>query len=78
MLGVGGGVAVEAEGVHLKNRGALGAHVLDRGAADAHRVLDVLAVGEDAGDAVVLALVEHLLVRRDVLGEACRWRGRRR
>ena len=62
-------MAVEPERVHLEDGGTLGANVLDGGAADAHGVLDVLAVGEDAGDAVVLTLVENLLVGGDVLGE---------
>ena len=69
MLGIRGGVAVEPERVHLEDGGTLGANVLDGGAADAHGVLDVLAAGEDAGDAVVLTLVENLLVGGDVLGE---------
>mmetsp|Transcript_17252 Transcript_17252/g.42467 ORF Transcript_17252/g.42467 Transcript_17252/m.42467 type:complete len:814 (+) Transcript_17252:130-2571(+) len=69
VLGVGGRVSVEAERVHLQNGGALGAHVLDGGAPHAQGVLHVLAVHQDAGHAVVLALVEHLLVLRHVLGE---------
>jgi hypothetical protein len=55
--------------VHLENRRALIANVLDRRSPDAHRVLNVLPVRENARDAVVFPLVEHLLVRRDVLRE---------
>ena len=69
VLGVRGRVPVEAERVHLQNSRPLRPHVVDRGAADPQRVLHVLAVRQHAGDAVVLPLVEHLLVLRDVLGE---------
>ena len=69
VLGVGGRVAVEAEGVHLEDRGALGAHVVSHGAAGLEHAVHVAAVNLDAGHAVVLALQVHVLVRRHVTGE---------
>ena len=60
---------VESERVHLQDRRTLRAHVVDRRATDAQDILHVLTVDEHAGNAIVLALVENLLVRRDILGE---------